>query len=149
MYIDTNGSDLKFNNTNFILDGMQDQDFIFLLNEGANFLVTNSKLLTGPNMDLFSTLWFVGDNEKRTIDFSQTESNKMAFWNHSPEGTIQANNYRACGQWVASNIQDWNDFSVDRCAFGEETPKVPVPATLPLLLGGIGLFGFAVRRRRT
>ena len=106
IYVDTGGNDFKFTNTNFILDGSFGQDFIFLLEEDANFLIGNSELLVGPQMDLFSTLWFVGGDDKRTIDFSQSESVGMAFWNDSPEGVIQANNYRACGQYVSQEVGD-------------------------------------------
>ena len=125
IYVDTGGNDFKFTNTNFILDGTFGQDFIFLLEEGANFLIGNSELLVGPEMDLFSTLWFVGDESKRTIDFSQSESLGMAFWNDSPNGVIQANNYRACGQYVSQEVGDWNDFSVDRCAPGAALLDAP------------------------
>ena len=146
IFIDTDGADFKFTNTNFILDGAQDQDFIFLVNDGANFLINNSELLLGPQMDWFSSLWFLGDDSTQTINFSQSESLGMAFWNNSPDGVILANNYRACGQWVAENIQDWNDFSVDRCSYSAEV--IPLPATLPMLVSVLA-FGAFVARRRT
>ena len=150
IYVDTGGNDFKFTNTNFILDGSFGQDFIFLLEEDANFLIGNSELLVGPQMDLFSTLWFVGGDDKRTIDFSQSESVGMAFWNDSPEGVIQANNYRACGQYVSQEVGDWNDFSVDRCAPGMSAPPavVPVPMALPLMMSGLVGLGLVSRRRR-
>lgn len=69
---------------------------------------------------------------------------------HDWDGSIVANNLRGCGQWVSNALKDWNDVSVDRCAFNPSTftttqTPVPEPGTIPLLMMSLLALGLSKR----
>jgi len=49
----------------------------------------------------------------------------------------------------ANTVRDGNDFVLDDIAFGTTRPGAPEPATWALMIGGLGLTGATLRRRRT
>ena len=155
--IKTGSNDFSLNNTNFIIDGNAGDKFIFRVEEDANFLMSNVRILVGENMDLNSVMFVTNAEDGTNVNFSNVEVNGISFWDMSMkdnpfDGLIDANNLRGCGQWVGNNIGGWDDFSVDRCAFSSSVPMtpvpIPVPAGLPLLLAGLGLVATLRMRRK-
>ena len=151
--IKTGGNDFNINNTNFIIDGKANSTIIFLLDNMEDMLITNSRILAGENMGLNNIMFAVSTNTNDThFSFSQSEIWGAAFWdfskktgeNHLFDGSIVMNNVRGCGQWVSNQLGQWNDVSLDRCAFNPT--EVPEPSVLALF--GIGLPIIAGMRRR-
>ncbi len=149
--IKTGGNDFNLNNSNFIVNGDADSTFIFLVENQQDMLVTNSRILAGENMGLNNILFAVlTDNNDTHFNFSQSEVYGASFWDlsskdHKWDGSIVANNLRGCGQWVGNSLKDWNDVSVDRCAFN---PSATVPEPSIIALFAAGLFGLGFARRR-
>ena len=148
--INTGGNDFNINNTNFIMDGFAGSTIIFLLDNMENMLITNSRILAGENMGLNNIMFAVSaDTNDTHFNFSQSEIWGASFWDFSTkdnpfDGNIVMNNVRGCGQWVSNKLGDWNDVSLDRCAFNPT--EVPEPSVLALF--GIGLPIIAGMRRR-
>lgn len=70
----TGGNDFNLNNSNFIVDGIVDSTFIFIVESLQDMLVTNSRILAGENMGLNNILFVVGTDTNDThFNFSQSE----------------------------------------------------------------------------
>jgi len=160
---DDGAGDFKITNSNFIVDGGPNSTFVFLVNgefdgdglfeqTNANMLVTNSRILAGPDMDPGNIMFIVMRdmmNSDTHFNMSQSEIWGAAFWDLTMNGSLVMNNVRGCGQFVSNQLGGWNDVSLVRCAFDPEVPPVPIPAAIWLMLTALsGMGAFAWRRSK-
>jgi hypothetical protein len=143
--IDTDGNDMKINNSHLVVDGPADSSAIFLLeDQSKNFLFENSSISVGLSGIGHNTVLFAmldGGNDTN-FNFSKMIVNGVSYWDLSEDGgKFTMNNVQGCAQCIGDHL-DFNDVQLARCAFG-----VPEPSTLALFFVSACLLASGARRR--
>jgi|GEM_PF-2151356 len=151
--INTGGNDMYVNNVTWRIDGNADTKVIFRVNSEANLKFSNANIYIGDDMTMDSVLFLVDGKQGTTsIDFSNTFFYGTSFWDYGgPLGYMDNyatfNDVIGCGQVVSDRV-NFNNVSMDGCAFNGTPSVVPLPATLPLFGAALIVVGFAGWQKR-
>lgn len=116
--------------------------------------LTFSSAISNFFLDVFN-----GNTVEQSFEVADNAGNSAIFTlDDNLSGGFQTIGFAATGTEVTITALDTTspgccafDFFVDNITFNEDLPPnlnpVPIPATLPLLFGGLALFGFVSRRK--